>query len=79
MVARHVHGEVIFLRNEQSKNEKLPCVHGEVVFLRVEQSKQIPKSRRHLTDNIMAKIMFDENLTICFSLRFRLSISIGLS
>ena len=51
----HVHGKVVFLHVEQSKNEKLPCVHGEVVFLRVEQSKKIPKSRRHLADNIMAK------------------------
>ena len=35
----YVHGKVVFLRVEQSKNEALPYVHGKVVFLRVEQSK----------------------------------------
>ena len=43
-----------------------------------EIKKIIPKSRRHLADN-SSKIMFDENLAICLSLRFRLSITIGLS
>ena len=45
--------------------EKLPNVRGKVVFLRAE--------------DISSKIMFEENLTICLSLRFRLSITIGLS
>ena len=30
---------MVFLRVEQSNNEKLPYVHGKVVFLHVEQSK----------------------------------------
>ena len=65
---------------DQHINEKLPFVCGKVVFLRVEQSKKKnPKSRRHLADDILSKIMFDENLAICLSLRFRQSIAIGLS
>ena len=47
------------------KNEKLPNGLGKVVFLHVAQLKQIPKSRRHLADDILSKIMFDENLAIC--------------
>ena len=47
-------------------NEKLPCVYGKVVFL-------------HLADDISSKTTFDENLAICLSLRFRLSITVGLS
>ena len=31
--------KVVFLRVEQSNNEKLPYVHGKVVLLHVEQSK----------------------------------------
>ena len=60
-------------------NEKLPHVHGKVVFLLVEQFKKIPKSRQHLADDISSKITLDENLAICLSLRFRLSITTGLS
>ena len=59
--------------------EKLPNVHGKVIFLHAEQSKKNPKSRQDLVDDISSKIMFDENLTICLSLRFRLSITLGLS
>ena len=45
----------------------------DVVFLRVEQSKKKKKkkkkSRWHLADDISLKIMFDENLAICLSLK----------
>ena len=77
----------------QSTNEKLPYVNGKVVFLRsgdhyhsdgichkttVTSIQKNPKSR-HLADDILSKIMFDENLAICLRLRFRLLITIGHS
>ena len=37
---------------KQRLNEKLPYVHCKVVFLGVEQSKKIPKTRRHLADDL---------------------------
>ena len=33
-------------------------------FFVLSNQKKIPKSRRHLADDISSKIMFDENLTI---------------
>ena len=38
-----------------------------------------PKKKIQNADDISSKITFDENLAICLSLRFRLSITIGLS
>ena len=76
------HCAIVFMLTvkKNSFDEKLPYVCGKSVFLRVEQSKRrIPKSRLQLVDDISSKITFDENLAICLSLRFRLSITIGLS
>ena len=63
-------------------NEKLPDVHvvkwSFFVFSN-QKHKQINKNRRYLANGISFEITFDENLAICLSLRFRLSITIGLS
>ena len=60
-------GSLVDKPNEPTRNYNMYMVK---VFL---------QSGRHLADDISSKITFDENLAICLSLRFRLSITIGLS